>query len=76
MEALGSTNTLTGHGSPDHENVPLASVPRWIKLGSRRWSQVGLTEHSEEAKGEAHPQGRTEGTQAGGDGAEMMKEQR
>ena len=60
----------------NHENVPLASVPRRIKLGSRRWSQVGLPEHSDEAEGEAHPQGRTEGHQAGGDGAEVMKEQR
>ena len=35
-------------------------VRRWVKLGSRRWSQVRLPEHSKEPpKGEAHLQGRS-----------------
>ena len=41
-----------------------------------RWSQVRLPEHSKEAKGETHPQSRTDGPQAGGDDAEVMEEWR
>ena len=58
------------------KNVSRASVPSQVELGSRRWSQVRLPEHSEEPEGETHLQGRTKGSQAGGDGAEVMEQQR
>ena len=77
-----STDRLMGLGPLDknlearrcHEHVPPASVPRWIELGGLRWSHVRLPEHSEEAKGEAHPKCRTEGPQTGGDGTEVMEQ--
>ena len=59
-----------------HEDVPLAGVPRGVKLESRWRRQVGLPEHGKTHDSEAHLQGRTEGPQAGGDGAEGMKQER
>ena len=78
--ALAFYQQTDGSGPPDqnledrrsHENFPPTGVPRRIELGSRRWSQVRLPEYSEEAEGEVHPQGRTEGPQAGGDGDEFI----
>ena len=55
---------------------PPASVPRRVKMGSRKWSHVRLPENSEEPEGETHLQSRTKGPQAIGDGAEAIKEQR
>ena len=72
---------LRSLGQPDEdvkarrseELVSPAGVPRWVEQGSRRGRQVRLPEQCEESKGEAHPQGRTQGPQAGSEVAELMK---
>ena len=46
------------------------------RTGQLTGRQVRLPEHGEESKGKAHPQGQTEGPQAGSEVAELMKKWR
>ena len=57
-----------------HDNVAPAGGLQGVELGSRWRHQVRLPEHGKESEGEAHPQGRTEGPQAGSDDAEVMEQ--
>ena len=58
------------------EHVPPTGVPGWVEQGARHGCQVGLPEHGEETKGEAHPDGRTDVPQAGSEVAELVKKWR
>ena len=72
---------LVSLGPPDQDvktwkrekDIPPASVPGGVELGSRWGHQVRLPERGEESESEAHPQGQTEVPQAGSEGAELME---